>query len=257
MGVISRFAKSRRIKFKKTDGGFALGESTFIYMHSVYRRELTIEIDDLTSVLVRLSTPWTSVQLDSVGRIATIRLRTVEAVAPARAEILEAAADVVVSGYRWLEAGVMAVFSKLADELAADLYAEIRKRLPVQVEDLVRLAVISEQRIHYLLDSHGRDVVLKRARRPLLYLRVQPLVWEGRDLLTGSYPPALKDDVEPVLKSLRSRFKEIIERRGSMVKRLGDALRKQRALSSAAGTVAYTSGRLLGGLFNLPDVGGS
>jgi hypothetical protein len=316
MAVLAHYARAARIAFKQNDDGFSWGKASFIYLVSTYRRDLLIEIDDHEGRLERLDFAWTAADLESVGRVARVRVRAVEAVAHAVDDILGAAADVIVTGYRWLEVGVIAALSRLASDLATELYAEIRKLLPAKVADLVWLAIHSEQRTHYLMDSHGRETVLKRAQEPTLHLplspldvlteiesvdmkfelthshdairvrhtipqelshpkysriplqiaeeiayqsgniRVQPLVWEGKDLLTGSYPPSLMNEVQPVLKSLRPKFKAIIEARGSMVRRLSETLRKRRELPAAAGIAAEVSGRFLNALLGVPSLTG-
>lgn len=87
---------------------------------------------------------------------------------------------------------------------------------------------------------------------------VHPLVREGRALLTVGYPahPAdLREKLFETLERLKPKFKDELERRAKLFRRLIDDLKNQRAIPKSAGDIAYIAGRFIQGLGDLPSIG--
>lgn len=85
---------------------------------------------------------------------------------------------------------------------------------------------------------------------------VQPLIEEGDALLTGTYPPELKERVQPVLSNLKGKYKKIIEEEATRLGRLTKRLQEQTVLPKMTGEVSYAAGQFLRGLVDLPGVRG-
>jgi hypothetical protein len=86
---------------------------------------------------------------------------------------------------------------------------------------------------------------------------VHPLVREGKALLTVGYPahPSdLRESLFSTLEHLKPRFRDELERRAKLFRRLIDDLKKPRAIPNSAGDIAYITGRFLQGLGNLPTI---